>query len=80
MFHCGYYPEDDIYEQHRNFFVVAENINRAEERLASKMPKSYHIDGVLELTMVDGYRIKLEETTKDDPFFGWDLIEKTVMR
>ncbi len=69
LVHAGYYNREimgGLYEQHTNYFVVANNLKAAKKKarlnLAFKKNKM-HIDGIQELNAVDGYRIKL---VKDD--------------
>ena len=69
LVHTGYYnPEimGGLYEQHTNYFVVAKNLIAAKKKAlqsAAFKKNKMHIDGIQELNVVDGYRIKL---VKDD--------------
>ena len=66
LVHCGYYAQlsnEDIYECHTNLLTIAEDLPEAikktkanPEFLRSKM----HIDGVLKISKVDGYRLNFE--------------------
>lgn len=68
--HVGFYdPELGIYELHTNFFVVAEDPKAAKEAVKNKeifIRKKMHIDGIEEITCVDGYRIDLEKSDLAD--------------
>ena len=74
MVHCGF-DDQGIYESHVNFFVVATDFKTAKAK-AKKLPeyieKKMHVDGIQEITAVDGYRVKLEE---DVALEGKSLIE-----
>ena len=67
LIHVGFYDPDimdGLYEQHSNYFVVAENIKKAKQKARNNTfytMKKMHIDGIQEINVVDGYRIKLEE-------------------
>ena len=84
LIHVGFYdPEimDGLYEQHSNFFVVAENIKKAKQKAKNnslyKM-KKMHIDGIQELNVVDGFRISLhiEDGGNDSVSYSYDDIKK----
>ncbi len=74
--HCGFYDSSDssaIFENHANFYLVAENFEDAKERMKahpSFKQKKMHIDGLQEIHTVDGYAItpkldsKLEGVTR----------------
>ena len=73
LIHTGYYDSeimDGLYEQHTNYFVVAENIIAAKKKARQNSTfkrKKMHIDGIQELNIINGYRIKLiENALKDD--------------
>ena len=83
LIHVGFYDPDimdGLYEQHSNYFVVAENIkaakNEAKNKSVYKM-KKMHIDGIQEINIVDGYRIKLEtdSTENDAVCYSYDDIK-----
>ena len=65
LIHVGFYdPEimEGLYEQHSNYFVVAQNIKEAKKKpLLNPIYKRkiMHIDGIQELNAVDGFRINL---------------------
>ena len=67
MVHVGYYDSsvgEGIYEHHMNFFIAAENPKNAKEKvleLKEFQDKSMHIDGIKELSYVDGYKVSLSE-------------------
>lgn len=70
LIHCGFYDTDlcdGIYEGHVNFFVAAEDFDRARVR-AKEIPefkaKKMHVDGVQEVAVVGGYQIKLEQSAE----------------
>lgn len=83
MFHCGFYPDGDIYEQHKNFFIVAEDMRQADKDLHNLLydkEEKYHVDGVQHIDMVEGYKISLEQVPRDHEHYGWTIIDKKVMR
>ena len=67
MVHVGYYDPsigEGIYENHVNFFIAAENPKKAKEKvleLKEFQDKRMHIDGIKELSYVDGYKVSLSE-------------------
>ena len=80
----GFYDPDimeGLYEQHSNYFVVAENIKGAKHK-AQKKPifkkKKMHIDGIQELNIIDGFRIELvtEESNNDAINYSYDTVKK----
>jgi hypothetical protein len=81
MFHCGFYPSGDIYEQHKNFFIADENLKLAERSLYNmlqyeqdKTGVKYHVDGVQLIEMVEGWRVKLEHVPEGDEHYGWTIL------
>lgn len=70
LVHCGYYDEAvsaGIYESHTNLFVVAESAEAARHRAKSAAifrDRKMHVDGVLQIDAVDGYRVMLEEDAR----------------
>ena len=80
LIHVGYYDPEiigSIYEQHTNFFVVAENVKEAKNNArqnSTYKEKRMHIDGILELNVINGYRIKLieDDSTDDTVIYGYD--------
>jgi hypothetical protein len=70
LVHCGYYDTEicgGVYEGHVNFFVAAQSLEDARSK-AKGLPefkaKRMHVDGLLEVVAVDGYRVKLEESAE----------------
>jgi hypothetical protein len=65
--HVGYYDQEigyGMYESHTNFFVVAEDERAAKRKTLSKpvfKERKMHIDGIQEITVVDGYCVQLEK-------------------
>ena len=83
--HVGFYdPDIGIYELHSNIFVVAANPAEAKKAVKSKemfINKRIHIDGIQEISVVDGYKIsaeKLEQQTHDNQTFGYDAVKALV--
>ena len=81
LIHIGFYdPElmDGLYEQHGNFFVVADNVKEAKIRVR-KNPifkhKKMHIDGIQELNSVDGYQVTLVKETSDNKSVSYSYEE-----
>ena len=72
MIHVGFYdPEisDGVCEFHTNYFIVAEDAKAAKSKVMAEsvfQNKKMHIDGIRELTIVDGYRIGLEKVNAED--------------
>ena len=84
LIHVGFYDPDimeGLYEQHSNYFVVAENIKEAKNK-AQKKPifkkKKMHIDGIQELNIIDGFRIELvsAESNNDAINYSYDTVKK----
>ena len=66
----GKIRENHLMEDHHLVFVIAEN--EAEARKLSKSKwhaQSIHVDGTQKLNVVDGYKINLEKTDKQDDDF-----------
>ncbi len=65
MIHVGFYDDqvgEGIYESHINFFVAAGNAQSAKKkimRMDEFRNKKMHIDGIKEITNVDGYEVHL---------------------
>ncbi len=65
LVHCGFYPEasQGIFEAHQDLFVVAEDWEAARTN-AKALPlfktNRMHIDGIIEVEAVDGYRLGLQ--------------------
>ena len=72
LIHAGFYDSElmgGLYEQHTNYFVVAENIHEAKQKAQNNMvysKKKMHIDGIQEINVVDGYQIKLEADNSEN--------------
>ncbi len=79
--HVGYYDQElGMYEHHTNFFVVASDAKAAKEQIKKKdifIRKKMHIDGMQEISHVDGYAIKLEQSDDDKPntVMGYDSVK-----
>jgi len=64
LVHTGFYDEnnsDGFYEQHSNILVVANNVFEAKENVKKNnhfIDKNMHIDGIKQINVIDGYRIK----------------------
>ncbi len=83
LIHVGFYDPEIIkglYEQHSNYFVVAEDIKEAQKK-ARQNPiykrKKMHIDGIQELNVVDGFRINLipEKNDNDTVIYDYDEVK-----
>ena len=74
LIHVGFYDTEimnGLYEQHANYFVVAENVKDAKKKAKQNSiykKKKMHIDGIQELNIIDGYRINLiwDDYSSDD--------------
>jgi len=70
MVHVGFYDPaigDGIYETHLNYFIAASNAKEAKRKtldLDQFKEKSMHIDGIKEISNVDGYEVILRETSE----------------
>lgn len=69
LVHCGFYDQSladgshNIFEAHHNFYVVARDPAEAKEKVKKKglfAEKHMHVDGMHQIEVVDGYRVKLE--------------------
>ena len=84
MVHVGFYDPsigEGLYEVHMNFFTAAKNPKDAKERISDLkefQDKKMHIDGIKELSFVDGYKVYLEKTTnpKKEEILGYDESKK----
>ena len=84
LIHVGFYDPDimeGLYEQHINYFVVAENIKEAKTKAMQKTifkRKKMHIDGIQELNIIDGFRIKLESAKSNNDIinYGYNIVKK----
>ena len=83
LIHVGFYDPnimDGLYEQHVNYFVVAENIKDAKKKAQQNSiykKKKMHIDGIQELNIIDGYRVNLvvDDSTDDTIIYGYNDIK-----
>ena len=83
LIHAGYYDHENIgglYEQHTNYFVVANDIKAAKTYARNNLlfkKKKMHIDGIQELNVVDGYRIQLvkDESTEETLIFTYEDVK-----
>ena len=84
LIHAGYYDSeimDGLYENHINYFVVAENVDSANKKArqnSTYKKKKMHVDGIRELNIVDGYRIKLVKDNSRDNMviYSYDDVKK----
>ena len=70
LVHCGFYDQSlaaegshNIFEGHHNFYVVARDPADAKAKIKKKplfLEKKMHVDGMHQIEVVDGYRVKLE--------------------
>jgi len=67
MVHVGYYDKsigEGLYETHLNYFVAAEDAKDAKNKahqLSEFQERSMHIDGMKEISSVDGYKVTLKK-------------------
>ena len=84
LIHVGFYDPDimeGLYEQHSNYFVVAEDIKDAKQKAVinpTYKRKKMHIDGIQELHDVDGYDIILvkNRSNKKPKIYSYSDIKK----
>ena len=84
MVHVGFYDPsigEGLYEVHMNFFTAAKTPKDAKEKISDLKEfknKKMHIDGIKELSYVDGYKVSLEETKnpKQEEILGYDESKK----
>jgi len=70
LVHCGFYDQSlaaegshNIFEGHHNFYVVARDPAEAKAKVMTKplfQARKMHVDGMHQIEVVDGYRVKLE--------------------
>ncbi len=71
MVHVGFYDPavgEGIYESHMNFFVAARDAKEAKYKtleISEYKDKKMHIDGIKEISTVDGYKIILEKNHQE---------------
>ena len=84
LIHAGFYDRKvsgGFYESHTNYFVAADTKTEAKKK-AKSIPeytaKKMHIDGIKELSYVDGYKVSLEEgkNSKQEGILGYDESKK----
>ena len=83
LIHVGFYDPDimeGLYEQHANYFVVAENVVDAKKKARQNTiykKKKMHIDGIQELKIIDGYRINLirDDSLDDTLNYSYDDVK-----
>lgn len=72
LVHVGFYNDtwgSNIFENHTNFFVVAENAKDARTKVKEKEEVKklrMHIDGIVEINQIDGYKVELTKTETTD--------------
>ena len=70
MAHVGFYDQsvgDGLYETHLNYFIAASDAKEAKVKtqgLEEFQRKSMHIDGIKEISNVQGYDVILQESSK----------------
>tara|TARA_Y100000590_G_scaffold92544_2_gene104666 strand:- start:17258 stop:17527 length:270 start_codon:yes stop_codon:yes gene_type:complete len=71
MVHVGYYDPsvgEGLYEIHMNFFTAAKDSKEAKENILKQKEfkdRKMHIDGIKELSYVDGYKVSLNKSAED---------------
>ena len=83
LIHVGFYDPSimqGLYEQHANYFVVAENVKDAKKKAKQNSiykKKKMHIDGIQELNIIDGYRINLkwDDSSDDTVNYSYDDVK-----
>jgi len=85
MAHVGFYdPAIGMYELHSNILVVAPNVAAAKQAVKQKeifINKKMHIDGIQEISCVDGYSIaiaKLNANLKENKTYGYDEVKSLI--
>ena len=67
MVHVGVYDPsvgEGLYESHMNFFVAAADVKEAKTKtlgITEFKDKKMHIDGIKEISSVDGYKVVLKK-------------------
>ncbi len=66
IIHVGYYDyEVGMYELHSQFLICAQTASEAKAKVVQKeifVKKKMHIDGIQEITQVDGYQLNFTAT------------------
>ena len=83
LIHTGFYDPkimDGLYEQHTNYFVVANDLKTAKIHARNNLlfkKKKMHIDGIQELNVVDGYRIQLvkDKSSEETLIFTYEDVK-----
>lgn len=60
--HCGYYPDQGIYEAHQTIFIAANDYLLAKDKVKKTsifIKNKMHIDSILEINIVDSHKISL---------------------
>ena len=69
MVHVGFYDAEvgeGLYESHMNFFIAASNAKSAKKKafnMEQYKAKKMHIDGIKEISDVEGYKVVLEKSS-----------------
>ena len=78
MVHTGFYDKKisrGIFEFHTNYFIVAENHIKAKEKILNKSEfkkRNMHIDGIIEINNIDGFKIDLIKTAENEDIKCYD--------
>tara|TARA_B100001175_G_scaffold307521_1_gene306837 strand:+ start:851 stop:1108 length:258 start_codon:yes stop_codon:yes gene_type:complete len=70
MVHVGYYDKsigEGLYETHLNYFVAAQDAKEAKNKthqISEFQERSMHIDGMKEISSVEGYKVTLEKDSE----------------
>lgn len=70
LVHCGFYDPDlegGLYENHTNFMICAKDWQEAKQRvkqMTSFKKRKMHIDGLMEIEAVEGYRIRCDKDSE----------------
>ena len=84
LIHVGFYDCEimqSLYEQHSNYFIVANNIKDAIKKAKQKpifKKKKMHIDGIHEINSIDGFCVKLipQDMQNDSVIYNYKDIKK----
>ena len=84
LIHTGFYDKkisSGIFEFHTNSFIVAENHIKAKEKILNKSEyknRNMHIDGIIEINNIDGFKVDLIKTVKNEDikYYGHNEIKK----
>lgn len=84
MFHCGHHVKEHIYEQHVNFFIVAEDRADANKRIKERIKIeekakdiNIHIDSVIKIESVGGFKISPTPIKPSDEI-SWEQISGEI--